>query len=432
MKNSSFVILSDAVRNAAKPLQKSVSIDDVANVSLFLIYPGLFFYQSAIGVLWIEPIFYGGWGSLMLLLFPILSLCYLVKVILDRQYIYKLEYIFFGFLLFISAVSIYFYMKGIPQGSVGDLLYWNLGGVISNLTCFLAFRLANVEKLSFKILLGFSAFCMLLIVLFNTDFGSLFFGFRKTQYGFSYQGFARSMLVVFLITCFSLRSGLLAFLCYCVFAIALVVNQSRTEIILFVCAIPATLIIVHRFFQNMKLLDLVYAGVALFGCVFLGLMFERFGIFDSLPYLRILALAEPMADDSFAQRLSQTNSALQTIKENPLFGDYGSYVNASSVGAYSHNFLGLWVNAGLIGVLFYLILYTMILWEVLKVKLTSQNYTLICLSGALGLSAIVAHLCAYVYVEVLLAAAIGSIAKMKEITDRGQSTPVNGEGPGAS
>ena len=432
MKNSSFIILSNAVRNAAKPLQKSVSIDDVANVSLFLIYPGLFFYQSAIGALWIEPIFYGGWGILMLLLCPLLSLCYLVRLILDRPYIYKLEYIFIGFLLFISVVSIYFYMKGIPQEFVGDLLYWNLGGVISNLTCFLAFRLANVEKLSFKILMGFSAFCMMLIVLFNTDFEQLFFGFRKTQYLFSYQGFARSMLVVFLITCFSLRSGLLAFLCYCVFAFALVINQSRSEIILFVCAIPATLIIVHRFFQNMKLLHLFYVGVALFGFVFLGIMFERFGIFDGLPYLRILALVEPMADESLNRRIFQTMSALQTIREAPFFGSYGSYVNAGSIGDYSHNFLSLWVNAGLIGVLFYLILFTMILWEVFKVKLTSQNYTLICLSGALGLSAIVAHLTTYPYIEVLLAAAIGSIAKMKEMTDRGQSTPVKGEGLGES
>ncbi|MDB4599614.1 hypothetical protein OAI25_02785 [Alphaproteobacteria bacterium] len=311
-------------------------------------------------------------------------------------------------------------------------MYWNLGGVISNLTCFLAFRLANVEKLSFKILMGFAAFCMILIVLFNTNFEQLFFGFRKTQYLFSYQGFARSMLVVFLITCFSLRSGLLAFLCYCVFAFALVINQSRSEVILFVCAIPATLIIVHRFFQNMKLLHSFYVGVALFGCVFLGLMFERFVIFDGLPNLRILALADPTNDGSVQQRLLQTIFALKTIMENPFFGSYGSYVDASSIGEYSHNLLGLWVNAGLIGVLFYLILFAMILWEVFRVKLTSQNYTLICLSGALGLSAIVVHLGAYVYVEVLLAAAIGSIAKMKEMTDRGQSTPVNGEGLGAS
>jgi O-antigen ligase len=155
-------------------------------------------------------------------------------------------------------------------------------------------------------------------------------------------------------------------------------------------------------------------------------------MFHDLPYLRILALADPTNDGSVQQRLLQTIFALKTIKENPFFGSYGSYVDASSIGEYSHNLLGLWVNAGLVGVLFYLILFTMILWEVFKVKLTSQNYTLICLSGALGLSAIVAHLSAYVYVEVLLAAAIGSIAKMKEMTDRGQSTLVNGVGIGES
>ena len=142
----------------------------------------------------------------------------------------------------------------------------------------------------------------------------------------------------------------------------------------------------------------------------------------------LLALADPMNDGSVQQRLLQTASALKTIKENPFFGSYGSYVDASSMGEYSHNLLGVWVNLGLIGVLFYLILFTMILWEVFKVRLTSQNYTVICLSGALVLSAFIAHVSAYIYVQVLLAAAIGSIAKMKEMTDRGQSTPVNGEG----
>ena len=323
-------------------------------------------------------------------------------------------------------------MKGIPQESVGDLLYWNLGGVISNLTCFLAFRLANVEKLSFKILIGFSAFCMMLIVLFNTEFKELFFGFMAMEYLFTYQGFARSMLIVFFIACFSCRSGLLALLCFCVFAFALIVNSSRTELILFVCAIPAILILKHKVVRNMTRLHLFYVGFALLGCGFVGFLLAGSQMFHGLPYLRILALADPTNDGSFQQRLLQTIFALKTIKENPFFGNYGSYVDAGSIGEYSHNLLGLWVNAGLVGVLFYLILFTMILWEVFKVKLTSQNYTLICLSGALGLSAIVAHLSAYVYVEVLLAAAIGSIAKMKEMTDRGQSTLVNGVGLGES
>ena len=98
MRVFSFLAAVNVARNVAIKLQKSAHIDDVANVSLFLIYPGLFFYQAMIGARLIEPIFYGGWGKLMLLLLPVLSFCYLIKVAGDRWCFSKVEYIFFLFL----------------------------------------------------------------------------------------------------------------------------------------------------------------------------------------------------------------------------------------------------------------------------------------------------------------------------------------------
>ena len=79
-----------------------------ANISLFFIYAGMFFYQSAVGMRLIEPVIFGGWGVLMVTLFPCLSLLFLVKLIYVSRSISKLECVFFSFLI----VVLTFVLKG--------------------------------------------------------------------------------------------------------------------------------------------------------------------------------------------------------------------------------------------------------------------------------------------------------------------------------
>jgi hypothetical protein len=415
MINNVIAKITNCILMYTKPLASLKLSQNFANISLFLMYPGLFFYQSAIGLDWIPPVIFGGWGVLMVILCPCLISLYFAKTIHITRKVFAIECMFFTFLIFTLMASIVYFLREIPTNISANLFYWNVAGVLSNLTVFFAFRMANIERKLLIFLMRSSAVAIILIVFANTDFQALYFAFIKVEYLYTYQGFARSMLIVFLITCFSIRGGLFVFLCYLLFAFVLLLNQSRTELILFIFSVPAVMTLTLQYPRNLIASSVLFCLTLLTITVIWALLKYNLLTPNGLPYIRLLALADPMTDGSYLERLKQTIFALEIIKHSPLFGDYGGYVSALGQGSYSHNLLSVWVNLGLLGILLYSSTLALVAYEVCKIKVKSQNLILLYFAGAVGMSAVIAHLVSYTYVSVLLAAAIGLMGQVKDL-----------------
>jgi hypothetical protein len=78
-------------------------------------------------------------------------------------------------------------------------------------------------------------------------------------------------------------------------------------------------------------------------------------ITSMLPENRILQLLDLSHSTSAVARQHLTANALQTISENPIFGDFASYPD----GHYAHNVLCAWVDFGLFGIVFFM---SLLIW----------------------------------------------------------------------
>lgn len=406
--------------NSLKTFLAKVSQSDIrenfANVSLVILFPSIFFYQTALGTGVIGPVLGSGWAFSVALLFPCLFALYLVKVVNQRDNIFFLEYIFLAFLCLTSVVTLIHFVFPFPAQHNSYLLYWNMAGVISNITCFIAFRLANIERRSFRLSMMLCAFFIFLIFLELLN-GHFYFEYLRGPYVMSYQGFARCAFIVLLFVVFSITNRGTACLLFILFSFVLLGIQSRTEFILFVCVVPAIV-----FFKNENRIKLNMILTAIFlsfcGAIAYFLFYDFISDFLSyFSHVRVLNFLRFLGDESLLLRLLQTKDAIVSIWNNPIFGDYGSYLlRTNEAGNYSHNFLSVWVNLGLAGFILYCCLCFQVLKFCLFENITEYRKQSLIFTGALGLSAVVAHIFSYSYVEVLLACSIGAIAQYKEMS----------------
>jgi len=130
---------------------------------------------------------------------------------------------------------------------------------------------------------------------------------------------------------------------------------------------------------------------------------------------RFFELFAPEASSSATARSELTANALTTIYANPIFGEYGSYAYSTGygIGDYSHNLLSAWVDLGIIGFFFYVLLFFVAGRIVLKaLKNTALNVNFISLAmGYLGFTVLL-MLFAKDYKYMTFGLAMGFLAKM--------------------
>jgi hypothetical protein len=85
-------------------------------------------------------------------------------------------------------------------------------------------------------------------------------------------------------------------------------------------------------------------------------------ITNMLPENRILQLLDLSHSSSAVARQHFSQNALQTISENPVFGDFASYPD----GHYAHNVLCAWVDFGLFGMVFFM---SLLIWQAVSLFL---------------------------------------------------------------
>ena len=339
-------------------MKKRLTWFDRINFYLFLvIFPGYVLVQAMVALGYSEPIL-GGYMVPMFTIFIPLLLWKYVKL-LRKAEISKIEALFFVIVI---------YRLGLALGHFGfetlgsyrtEYLTFQFAGIILDVGAFLLFRTLSVKPTDKNVLLIISII-IVLVVFLNSDglkFKLLSSDFRDDSLA-GYQQYARNIVVLGFLALAVARAAYLRYLILISFSFILFLVSARTELILFFCSSIVFLQFtsVHRG-PNSTIIGIVLFFVFAVAAEQILYMFPESRLFD---------LTDLDNSTSYLARRLTTNLAWEMIMNNPIIGDYGGYVHAIGMGYFSHNILSAWVDLGLLGMFFYLLLIFLVLLQVLE------------------------------------------------------------------
>ncbi|HEX8613792.1 MAG TPA: hypothetical protein VF800_21160 [Telluria sp.] len=313
----------------------------IGMLGFFALFPGFFFYHTALGLGKIPAVLAGYFAPVSLLLLPLMFFSYASKLRQDRNYLGKTDIAFFLYLAYFMLIV------GVNAVAGANIVIVNnhLLGIIFMLNVFFAFRMSAPGERRFRLMALGSLFAMSAIVFAYAVDGSFYLaplGNAKNPESLaSYQGFSRSYLFTFAIAIAYTRALSLRVLIYCLAAPTLFVNTARSEFAAMLFMIP----IIELYFTRQKVLM-----AAVFAFLILMVYSNLAQILSMLPSNRVLELLDLSHSTSANTRHHLSTYALNSIAQFPVFGDYASY----SPGLYSHNVLSAWVDTGIFGFLFVL------------------------------------------------------------------------------
>jgi hypothetical protein len=337
---------------------------NLATFSFLLLFPGYFFYHYAIGRDYIPPVLGGYFGIVSVFLLVPLAMANLKLVIKNFD---LPVLIFFAIMLLTLVVAVMQYVLGNPKFLTEEMLAWSISGFIFNLVCFFV-----AARLSIKEVAKYGYWLiplMATIVLLNI--GDRGFFYLKAEVGeFSsivsgYQGFGRSIVTLLLLVCgFYYKRRYRLYPLIIIGIVGLFFNGARTEFILFILV----LVVVKLFYsirspRNFLSLFFLMGISVLFMVNFAELFIDS----------RISGLLDLSSGTSASIRLIQISYAIEQTFQNPVLGNYGSYVELGGVGSYPHNLLSAWLNLGLVGLSLYVSLFIALWIIALKGFLDKNN-----------------------------------------------------------
>lgn len=314
-------------------------------LAFLLLFPGFFFYHSALGLGYMGA-FAGGYFTPAALVVVLPLLVAYAGQLRRSGGPAPGELAFFGFLFYMGAM----WVVQVAAGANGSITRSHLLFVLDAVVVFIVFRLLDVRAVSLQ---RKALVCLLLmsaIVFAFAQDGVFYLGAlgraRDPESVATYQGFSRSYLVVYLVVGARLQRGSARLALYLLASATLYVNGARSEFVAMLSSVP--LIELYRARQRAHLLVLLCA-LAL--AVKLALVYGT----QYLPENRTLELLDLSQSSSATLRHQLTVQALETIAHYPLQGSYASY----APGSYAHNILSAWVDLGLFG---FLALVALLLW----------------------------------------------------------------------
>ncbi|MFB9242894.1 hypothetical protein IV454_20520 [Massilia antarctica] len=310
-------------------------------LAFFALFPGFFFYHTALGLGKIPAVLGGYFAPVSLLLLPMLFFIYASRVRHDQDYLGKSDIAFFLYLAYFALIV------GVNAAAGANIVIVNnhVLGIIFILNVFLAFRLCDPGERRFRQMALGSLLLMSAIVFAYAVDGSFYLAplgtARNPESLASYQGFSRSYLFTFAAVIAYTRSVPLRIVLYCMAAPTLFVNTARSEFAAMLFMIP----IIELYHTRHKMLM-----TAIFIFLFLVIFSNLDQLLSMLPSNRVLELLDLSQSTSANKRHHLSEYALHSIAQFPIFGDYASY----SPGLYSHNVLSAWVDTGIVGFVFVL------------------------------------------------------------------------------
>ena len=284
------------------------------------------------------PPFLGGYIAItgLVLALPCVVI-YLFDMTGERGAIHIVEVLFLLFMGIWTGVAAFNYINGQRI----DVSEGHLATIPQLIFIFVLFRLMDFESLIARILIWVS-FIYVAVVVLTLDLGDLSYEFaasgRVNMFAediANYQHYALSVMVFSLAL---IRKGnpITRYAIYVLCAVVLFKNGARSEMIgLF----PTFVLIELAFARKYALL---FVMPLLTAAVFFQTALDW--VIRVFPDNRIVyLLRDASTDQSVVERLYTQEMAIDTIRRNPLFGDYAYY----PPGFYSHNILSVWADFGL-------------------------------------------------------------------------------------
>jgi hypothetical protein len=377
----------------------------LADWSFLILFPGFFFYQSAIGTGMAPAILGGYFSPVCILLLPFLALVFFACAAETKHFINGADLVFGGFLLYFFFVVALNFGLGAPSVVVKHHLVAMLHFVVVFITC----RLARFDNPGFRRVVLITVAGMSLIIFAMSVDGTFYLRLQgdasNEEALATYQGFARSYLLAFLVVAAFLKKMPHRLLLYAVCIPALFINGARSEMAV---AVAAAAIIegIHSRHRGLWIAGSAITGAALF------LFFAE--IASLFPGNRSGQLLDLSGASSWEARSRLFFFAVDTVLQNPVFGSYGSYLRLlNNSGSYAHNIVSAWVDLGLFGFLYLfgmlaiptirlgldllrrgqrekpaeLIFAFIMLFVTLVMLFTSKSFTYMVIAGAMGVYA---------------------------------------------
>jgi O-antigen ligase len=341
----------------------------VSGVGFFLLFPGFMFYHH-LAAMEVIPQFAGGlFGNVAATLFLlfVLLLPFLVKRIIFYSKIYPILVLCFLSFATVWTFTNYMVLEGdyvetAAIQSVETVVLWS--------ALFFVGMALPIESVVLKKFFLISFFLILIFLLyFFINTGSLMFDARRyysVEDIATYQGFARSALIILLFLIAVIPSAIFRTLLFLGGIFILFFLGARSELYSFL-AIAAVLSVIFSS-KNIKYSIAILSG---FLVIFLVIQFT-FEIIASSRQLQVLELSE---EASWIGRQRVQEVALDQIAAHPILGVFGGHVAYfGRTGSYAHNVLSAWVNFGLVGFLSYLYLTIVALLVSTKKVILQRNY----------------------------------------------------------
>ncbi len=329
-------------------LSKKTNNVDISTISFVILFPGFFFYNFAVARDLIPPFVDGYFG--------IVSFILLIPLLLSTSKVFLLNYksksllIFATIYIYTLTIVIINYLLDKPYRFSGELLFWSLSGLLFNLIMMLIAAGISYQKIS-KIGI-YLLFLMFVVVVLNIGDRGIFY--LKLEafddlYVSTYQGFARSIVFLALIlTSIYIGNFKYGFSIFTISIATLYLNGARTEFVGYLFS--SILLFVLFSFKDGKS---ILTSIVIFVTTYFVIQYLSYTYSDS----RMLQIFMIDESTSFQARSELSKYGINVINNNPIFGNYGSYVELGGIGSYPHSLLSAWVNLGLIGFILYIILF---------------------------------------------------------------------------
>jgi hypothetical protein len=358
------------------------------HAAFLLLFPGFFFYQTLLGLGAIGAVL-GGYFSIVAVPMTVpLVWLFIDAAKRNDNYLVKLDFYFFLFILYYSIVIAANFAGGADRAIVQRYAL----SMTFCLNIYIIFRMMDLNDRAFVAAVAFSLIAMSVITIYFSIGG--FFYLRNLDEATnpdslaSYQGFARSYIYTFLILISVVRFIGFRLLLYGLAIVSLFLNGARSEFSGVLFLIP--IIELHHARHKLYSIGVVFLLLIWFAA-------NAEAIVNMLPDNRILQLFDVSHSSSGVAREQLSSDAWHTITENPIFGDFGSYAD----GYYAHNILCAWVDFGVFGLV---LLAALLVWP--AVRLFADGYFLRKQSGDFVLS------CSFVCLAILWVLTAKSVPDM--------------------
>lgn len=368
-------------------------------IAFMILFPGLFFYHSLLGLGIIGPVL-GGYLSIiaLLLLVPLLFIfvktLILKAIFLTKTDIFVFMYILY-FIVIISANSI--------CGANTDIAIFHITANFQFITIYLIYKMMNIENDKYQFIIGLCLVVMTFIVFVNSINGAFYLK-SSTDSAYkevvaTYQAFALVYFATFIVFIVRVKRTFARLVIYLAVIPALYLNGARGEF----AALFLLIAFVEFYYITKRKLILLVCSTVILIAVLVNLSQDL--LLNITPDNRILALLSYSTDESISERRLLAERGYLAIKQSPLLGSYASY----PPGEYIHNIFSAWVDLGLAGFLFLtLLLIIPLVRAMIRLYLFKEKSPLLLMSFSLLGTSLFLLVFGKYFTYLLIPAALGS------------------------